>query len=230
MRLIKDDYIQLENIETGEQIVIERRMTRYRRIGMGLLNSLKIDKGFVKHIILTQKEEMYQPKHLNYFMSALRRKYGKIRYLWTAETQERGVLHWHMICAFDWETEFGKDDVVAIQRFWKFGQLEIVPVRKPNIEYLLKYITKALDTVVEGVRRIGSSRFPGYLKQSWKRVVKVFEHFIDCGYPKWDEFYWQNGRAYAKRVDDDGRILEKILIYRPPKEWEFVNSFSELPF
>lgn len=218
------DLIKLRHIETGEEIVLETKMTRYRKICLGFLNTLKQEQKFLKHIILTQREENYKPRILHNFVTMMKRRYKNAIYVWTVETQERGVLHWHMIYGFDWETDFGKEDIERIQRYWKYGSVEIVPIRKLNFSYLLKYITKALncseseENVLSQVRRIGSSMIDGYLKQSWKRVIRAIGWFYNAGYPDLSEFYWQNGKAYLKTEE-----RKQVQIYRPPKEWERVG-------
>ena len=84
---------KIRNIETGEEIVIDIRETRYKRICLGFLNKLKLETKFLKHIILTQKEENYKPSILNYFLTKMRKYYKNSIYIWTVEDQERGVLH-----------------------------------------------------------------------------------------------------------------------------------------
>jgi hypothetical protein len=230
------DLIKLRNIETGEEIVLETKMSRYRKICLGFLNTLKQEQKFIKHIILTQREENYKPRILHNFVSYMKRHYKNSLFIWTVESQERGVLHWHMIYAFDWDISFGKEDIQRIQNYWKYGSVEVVPVRKLNFGYLLKYITKALSnslgeneefvTDLNKVHRIGSSMIDGYLKQSWKRVIRAIEWFLQFGYADLSEFYWQNGKAYLKTEE-----RKQVQIYKPPKEWECVGrGMSESVF
>jgi hypothetical protein len=165
----------------------------------------------------------------------MKRRYKNSMYLWTVESQERGVLHWHLIYAFDWDIKFGREDIEKIQQYWKYGSVEVVPVKNVKFEYLLKYITKALAgsdieneefvTELNKVRRIGSSMISGHLKQSWTKVLKAVSWFMQFGYSDLSEFYWSNGRAFLKTEE-----RKQVMIYKPPSEWKLVckSSMTEI--
>jgi hypothetical protein len=238
-------YLQVMNSESGETVYIDVRRSRYDRLCRGFLNSLKLNSGFLKHIILTQDEEHYKPKLLNNFMNQLRRAYPGVRYLWTVEVQEERlekygvpVLHWHMMVAFPRGTRIDGTAVKRIQGFWKFGDprnsCEIVPVKKPAMSYLLKYIGKALSSpVADQVRRIGSSRVPGYLCQSWARLVRAIGYFMSVGMKEEDmkEFQWsRNGNAFAEFYDDVGRKYRHKIYSAEKSPWCVVGRFVDDPF
>jgi hypothetical protein len=232
-------FIELINTETGEKVIVDTYESRYRRIAMGMLNRLRLKKKFIKHITLTQKEENYKPNHLNAFFVKMRRYYGDLVYMWTVEVQEErlektgeAVLHWHIMIGFDPGMWKGKEDVFRIQQYWKYGNVDIKPVKKANTAYLLKYVTKALNVRSEEfyqVRRIGSSRIAGWLKQSWQKVLNVLSYFsrVNIFEDGLSAFHWNRGRAYAE--DEWGR---KVEIYRPPPSpWKLlVKLGDETPF
>jgi hypothetical protein len=75
---------------------------------------------------------------------------------------------------------FGRGDVLRIKKYWKYGGVEIIPVRHVNVGYLMKYIQKALDVVSEDfykIRRIGSSLIPAWLRQSWNDLTTAMNVF-----------------------------------------------------
>ncbi len=249
------EYIQIKNIHTGELAMIDKSTSRYKRIALGFLNSLKITPKFLKHIILTQSKESYQPKHINNFMSAMRKRYGPLLYVWTVEVQEErlekygdAVLHWHLIIGFDTDIEdsFDREDIRKIQSFWKFGDMrnsvEIRRVNRPSISYLMKYMQKALSTSLSSeyqIKRISSSRISGWLKQSWTSICRAIDYLIPrgCGMELWDQFVWQNGNAYGLVFDSyfiNGKEYThrvKIPIYkRAPSEWYKTIKFEGDPF
>jgi hypothetical protein len=242
-------YLLLHNDKTGEDCIIDKVESRHRRLACGFMNWLKMHRHFLKHIILTQSYEQYKPKHINAFMSKMRRYYGKLHYLWTVEVQmerlkETGeaVLHWHILLGFPSGTSFGSDDIKRIQQYWKFGDMsnsvEIRPVKHASVSYLMKYITKALDCPLVNeyqVRRIGSSLIPGYLRQSWNKVVRVIQHFAAGGlsYSELGSFIWQNGNAYLWEESEIGGYLIRLKhwIYRKQRsEWYKIESFDGMPF
>lgn len=219
-------YIRIRNTETGEEAIIDTRMSRYRRLAQGFLNSLRFRRCFLKHITITQRVENYRPNILNSFLVKMRRYYGDIIYIWTVESQQRGVLHWHMIVGFDYGINFGRDDVLRIQKYWKYGNVDISPVSSPSLSYLLKYITKSLDVegLIEGyqIKRIGSSRIAGWLRQSLSSLISCLSFFSLHGLDP-DHFYWYRGSAYV--------FLErrrKLWVYRkPPSGWKFVCAYDD---
>ena len=242
-------YLLLHNEKTGEDCVIDKVEARHRRLACGYMNLLKMKGYFIKHIILTQGYEQYKPKHINAFMVKMRRYYGKLHYLWTVELQmerlkETGeaVLHWHILLGFPSGTSIGADDIKRIQNYWKFGDMrnsvEIRPVKNASVNYLMKYITKALDCAVMTqykIRRIGSSLIPGYLRQGWGKVVKAIQHFASGGvsFSDMNNFFWQNGNAYLMEDCSVGGLTVwlKRWIYRKGKtDWFTVMSFDSLPF
>jgi hypothetical protein len=74
-------YFLIKNSETGEEIVFDKHMSRYKRLGYGFLNGLKLEPRFLKHIILTQRVESYKPNHLNDFFNCMRRFYKDLIYI-----------------------------------------------------------------------------------------------------------------------------------------------------
>lgn len=224
------DYCLIRNSETGDESVVDLKMGRFKKVMNGFLNSLKMSPRFIKHIVLSQKVESYKPGILDNFMCCLRRYYGDVVYLWTVEVQEErlvkygeAVLHWHILVAFEWGIDFGKDDVLRLQKYWKYGRCDVIPVKRVWPGYLLKYITKALNSPVECVyklRRIGSSRIVAWLKQSWKRIMEAYEFFKNTGckdgLDSLNDFYWSNGNAYLIREEDflGVKLKERITVYR----------------
>lgn len=201
------------------------------------MNNLRINPGFVKHITLTQRHESYKPNILNSFFVQLRRYYGDISYIWTAEIQEERfekygerVLHWHVIVAFDKDIDFGKEDIFRLQRYWKYGNLDVKPVRKASVGYLMKYISKALNIDVGAkIRRIGSSQIPAYFRMAWKKFVKALCWFTDHGAQWFDitMLKWNFKGAYALFYDSESYQRQIKYIYKhPPSGWKRVRGFD----
>ena len=229
-------YMLIQNSETDEQVVFDKYLSRYKRLGYAFLNSVKLDDLFVKHITLTQKEESYKPNHLNNFFNSMRRYYKDVAYLWTAEVQEKRyekygdrVLHWHVMIGFQKGGKFDRDDILRIQKYWKYGNADIRPPRC-TVSYLMKYIQKALDVPYDEfykIRRIGSSFFAGWLRQSWNDLASAIDAFRRWGQGmeglSW--FTWIRGNAYG--ITEEG---EKCLVYQKPKSrWYRVSFFDSDP-
>jgi len=202
---------------------------------------------FVKHVILTQAVESYKPRILDNFLCAMRKWYGDIVYIWTVELQEErlekygeAVLHWHFVIGFDWGINFGRDDVLRMQRYWKYGFCDVRPIHNLNLSYLLKYITKSLNSPLEKIhkiRRIGTGRVAVWLKQSWRRVMEAYEFFKGTGFEDGldclNDFYWSNGNAYLIYEHDflGVKLKERITVYRKQRYgWYRVAAYKGEPF
>jgi hypothetical protein len=239
----------LKNEVTGEVCMVDTVMSRYQKIACGFMNYIKVNPCFVKHIILTQSEEQYKPKHINNFMNRMRRRYKKLVYIWTIEIQEErlqkyheAVLHWHIIVGFKQFTDFGAEDVKKIQSFWKYGDdrnsVEIRSVRNPSTNYLMKYITKTIDSPIVSeykVRKIGTSKIESFLRQSWAKVQRLISFFAKGGekFENLKNYYWQNGNAYLWHISEfAGYVLKnKVWIYRKEKSfWFSTIGYNVLPF
>lgn len=244
---VKADYIYIKNEFTGEEAVIDRKMARSNKIMLGFMNSVRLGCYRVKMITLTQAVESYQPKHINNFLNCVRRRHGAVVYVWTNEIQEERfkkygerVLHWHILVAFDWETDIDVDEIKRLQRYWKHGTLKVTSASYERTKYLLKYITKSLGTVLEyqyKIRRIGSSKIEGWLKQSWKRLLEAWDWFkrwySNKGIDALNDFYWQNNNAYFYDEWElcGVKLKRKILVYRKRRTgWYKVSEVCGEPF
>jgi hypothetical protein len=238
LRGSKPDYLSVENPETGEQAIIDLKKARADKIMRGFQNSVRFNNLYVKHISLDQAKESYHPKILNNFICSLKRAFPVVDYVWTVEVQEERykkygeiVLHWHILVAFGWDTDIDVDAIKRIAKYWKYGGCTVRSASLKRTGYLLKYITKKLDSPIESLyklRRIGSSRIEGWLKQSFKRIMEAWNWFkqwysdgdrgIDC----LSDFYWSNGNAYIWDKWEIGGYegKRKILVYKKkPSGW-----------
>lgn len=220
-------YIKISHKTTGQEIIIDTSGARAKRLCQGFLNKTSQSKRFYKHIILTQVVENYHSRILNQFFSAMRKWYQDIQYIWTMEEQKRGVLHWHVVVAFPYDVQFGRSDILRIQNYWKYGIVEVVPVRRISFQYLLKYISKSLESGIDGVRRIGSSMIEGFYRQSRKWFLRAMEWLSGCGV-SWDSFFWSNGDAYL--YEDWKYRKGRVYIYRRPRDWELIEVLGYNPF
>lgn len=227
-------YIKIRNDKTNEEVIIDTYLARYKRLVYGFQNSLRFEKRFLKHIVLTQAVESYNPKMVNSFFNKMRRYYKDVMYIWTIEVQEGRaekygvrVIHWHIIFGFKKGTPFGREDVLRIQQYWKFGNVDISPAGMCRMSYLMKYITKALGSSLESVykiRRIGSSMISGWLRQTWNALTTAITYFARCNVPieGLRDFWWSRGNAWARFEN-----AERICVYRKPKTpWYRVDSFA----
>ena len=85
----------------------------------------------------------WSPKHVSEAMKhvrrwAARRGVERLRYVWVAELQKRGAVHYHVVVWLPRELAFPKPDK---QGWWAHGMTNVVRARKP-VSYLCKYLSK----------------------------------------------------------------------------------------
>ena len=237
--------LTIEHKITGQRVVIDPSRSRYIKMSQGFINMLRLEGRFLKHITLTQTKESYKPRILNSFMMALKKRYGKFLYIWSVEIQEKRfikygdkVLHWHCLIGFDYNIglDFGGEDIRKIVSYWKHGGCEIVPVEKPSVGYLMKYITKALDADVDfKIRRMGCSRIPSLYRQSWKKLAPAIVMLTSKGLPlsQWEDVLdWDHRGGYVVydyeiRMRRSGLYKKnhKFYPYRHPKsDWSVISK------
>jgi hypothetical protein len=88
------------------------------------------------------KVEDWQPEHLTKYLDKVRnwlaRRGLKFHYVWVAELQKRGAVHYHIIVWLPRGQRLPKPDQSGM---WKHGKSQIVWARKP-VGYLVKYASK----------------------------------------------------------------------------------------
>lgn len=86
---------------------------------------------------------VWQPKHISCYIAAVKMWYQrqtgeKLRYVWVAELQERGVIHYHAVFWLLKGITMPKADK---RGWWPHGMTKTEAARKP-IGYLMSYLSK----------------------------------------------------------------------------------------
>jgi hypothetical protein len=131
----------------------------------------------------------FEPRHiselLNHIRNWLARRGQKLLYVWVAELQKRGALHYHIVVWLPRGLTLPKPDK---QGWWPHGSTRIEWARNP-IGYLIKYSSKfdSKHGLPKGARLHGSGGFDPSGKQirrwlnlpSWlKRLAGIGSSFV----------------------------------------------------
>lgn len=117
--------------------------------------------GEVIMITLTyQRGEDWQPNDLRACLDRLRKWFaefghGTMRYVWVAELQKRGALHYH-VCV--WVPRGLRLPLVDVRGWWPHGASNTERAKRP-VPYLLKYVSKGgkgAARLPDGARMCGS--------------------------------------------------------------------------
>ena len=136
-------------------IEIDPFLNRLRRMARSVLTAARMHEFELRHqrfkpamLTLTYREvQGWRPHHisalLRHIRQWLKRRGHRMRYVWVAELQQRGALHYHVLLWLPRGLSLPKPDK---QGWWTHGSTRIEWARKPA-GYLAKYASK-LDSKV----------------------------------------------------------------------------------
>lgn len=136
-------------------IEIDPFLTRLRRMARSVLTASRMHEFELRHkrfkpamLTLTYREvDGWHQRHiselLRHIRNWMRRRGHRLRYVWVAELQQRGALHYHVLLWLPRGLTLPKPDK---QGWWTHGSTRIEWARKPA-GYLAKYASK-LDSKV----------------------------------------------------------------------------------
>jgi len=139
----------------GGSIEIDPYLTRLRRLRRSVLTAVRMHEFELMHqrfkpamLTLTYREVgAWNKRHISDLLQRvrvwLRRRGFRMRYVWVAELQQRGALHYHVLLWLPRGLTLPKPDN---RGWWAHGSTRIEWARKPA-GYLAKYATK-LDSKV----------------------------------------------------------------------------------
>jgi len=234
----------VENLHkrVGEHYVIDPvqgRLARLRKnVGASArLHAVNQPKGFQKDrvimVTLTYAGDNgdWEPRHISGLIKCLRqwckRRGVSCRYVWVAELQKRGVIHYHMAIWLPKGLTLPKPDK---QGWWPHGMSKIEQARKP-VAYLMKYLSKdtskCFGSFPRGARIYGVGglndlrcvrrwlNYPRFIKcrsdvnERWQRFAGG--GWIDADgvhYPSEYEHAYIGGQPAVRRVHEHEKLIE----------------------
>jgi len=147
-----------QGISGGQSVVLDTTLARVYRLKKGVMTTARLVNDRLKAssvlwtpvmITLTyERDDQWRPEHISNFMSAVqmwaRRKplggrLGTVLpYVWVAELQKRGAVHYHVLL---WIPKRWRIPYPDKQGWWKHGSTGVDRVRNP-VGYVAKYASK----------------------------------------------------------------------------------------
>lgn len=156
IRQVAPGFISLSTSGTPYQAIkIDSNQSRLRRMKYGVLTAARLHEEDLQAMKARYRRAMvtltyadvdaWKPDHVSYFMKLVRqwckRRQINVRYVWVAELQKRGAVHYHVVFWLPRGISLPKPDK---QGWWPHGHTRIEWVRKP-VAYLAKYVSKGID-------------------------------------------------------------------------------------
>jgi len=211
-----------------------------------------IPRYYVAHLTLTvaENESEIDYKHLHrviqFIHLRLKRAGSDFKYVAVKELQDRGAIHYHILCIYSKPFVFPSSNEIA--KSWKLGFVKItapkIRLRLQSIaNYNGKYIGKGYEyDTLELKKSFTANQIKQVYKLGPKRLAKVIgkfgkeraESFV-CTYRKVYAITCRQLKEYV--IDDDGflDILERVecikkeLVMDFPSEWDYKGIYDS-PF
>lgn len=164
-------------------VVVDRVSNRLSRMRTGTITAARlVDEtcrrgGFRSKcwfLTLTYRPgESWKSNHITHFVNVMRqwqaRAGQKLRYVWTAEMQDRGAVHYHLIVWLPKGVSMPKPDK---RGWWPYGMTQRVIAKNP-VAYIAKYASKGEDgpPFPKGIRICGAGGFDAEARREarwWK--------------------------------------------------------------
>lgn len=166
------DSSQTSVLRPSNSILLDPRSIKVKRARFSTLTSARLHQlerpnwaaTFIGFTYAPGKN--YGPRDISNMVKCLRswceRKAIECRYLWVAEMQKRGVIHYHMIVFHPKKLSFPKPDK---QGWWPHGSTSRSTGIKHAVAYMAKYLSKGdAASFPKGARTYGSGGLQGTSK------------------------------------------------------------------
>ncbi|MDM0027772.1 rolling circle replication-associated protein [Variovorax saccharolyticus] len=208
---------------TEQCINIDRaqaRVTRLRKgVGVGSKCLLNLGEGRAENNVMVTltydlkkagPEGYWKPRHVSDYIRAVRLWFAKrcpgqrLRYVWVAELQQRGVLHYHAVFFLPAGVGMPRADK---RGWWPHGMTNTLKATAP-VAYLMKYASKVESKNIGGFPRgariygLGGLDAPG---AAFKRWV-LWPAYVQGNASVHDRFKPAAGGGY--RNDSTGELLQ----------------------
>ncbi len=253
---------QFRNKITGEVCHVEvGRYGNFKNALKKLVNYIRynIPRYYVAHLTLTVKENVSEidSKHLHrvlqFIAQRLKRVTSDFKYVAVKERQERGAIHYHVLCIYSKPHVFPKPDEIA--HSWGLGFVKITaPKLRLKVgkfaNYIGKYIGKGYEYEALCVKKsFTASQIKQIYKLTPTRLAQVMQKFgkevaesLKCTYRKvfriFERDQFEECSLCAKMhhrspYPECNRIkrtnLCKVLVIEFESEWDYEGICAE-PF
>jgi len=230
-------YRKFRNKVTGQVFLVEAgRYGNFKNSLKKLVNYIRynITRYYVAHLILTVAENVSEVdfKHLHrviqFIHQRLKRAGSDFKYIAVKEIQERGAIHYHVLCIYSKPYIFPNSQ--EIEESWKLG---FVKISAPKLRiklgkivgYLGKYIGKGYEYEALNFKKsFTASQIKQIYKLSPVRLAEVIKRFgksmaeqLKCTYRK----VFLEGYVMGEMMGVVTRKPFRDLIMEFTSEWDY---------
>jgi hypothetical protein len=243
----------------AESIVLDPRKMRCRRLRRTITEAARLHESHTEwdsrrlgrsayrktFITLTYRHRgEWERRHISRFVRLMRQWFQRrdhaCRFVWVAELQKRGALHYHLVVWVPRRLRLPRPDVCG---WWPHGSSKIETARNP-IGYMVKYATKttpdALKRLPKGVRLHGNGGHNPHdrvhlretLMPSWVHDHRDEQRFAHYAAEEADRQAWEQRRIEVRTPQPDGTTHIRFVDPELPPEgsdawWELRVAYEE---
>jgi hypothetical protein len=198
----KEWVFRFENEDTGEVVSVVSWESRMRRMKRRIKAWGKASPNGIDYIVvhLTYRPGIsWRPLHITEFITVVKKHLKKklLGYVWVAEMQRRGAVHYHVVLAVERGEKIPKPDIAG---WWSYGSTTVEKKRKP-LGYLMDYWRK--------IRQ----------KRGYPKGIRIFAvvwfQWATNGDSRFLTALWSLPSWVLAHVDQFVAIAERIL----PRRW-----------
>ncbi len=214
-----------ENRPVRERLAVNREASRLKRMRTSVGHAARLlhfdahgernaQLWNKKFLTLTYADgEAWEAGHLAKFRNAMmmwcRSRNIRFRYVWVAELQKRGAIHYHVVV---WLPKGKYLPFVDTARWWPHGQANVITAQSP-IGYVMKYASKTTADQARNYPRGARMSGHGGLLPEGRRHVRYWQA------PMWVRDAL-TGRADIRKVS--GGYMDKFTGEFLPSPWRVV--------
>ena len=194
-------------------------------------------KYYIVHLTLTLAENTAEIHHkhlhrvLQFIDKRINRAGGDFKYVAVKEQQERGAIHYHILCVYNKPYTFPSP--AEIETSWGLGFIKVTAPKfklkmrlKSVAGYIGKYIGKGYDYEALNYRKsFSASQIKQIYKLTEKRLAAVIERF---GKDQAEAFKCSYRKVYDVITCKPFRPLKKLMM-EFPSDWQYVGNYVD-PF
>jgi hypothetical protein len=226
-----------KNKNTGQVIYSEAgRLGNFKNNIKKLVSYIRynIPRYYVAHLTLTVAENVpeidFKDLHrvMQFISQRLKRAESDFKYIAVKELQERGAVHYHILCVYSKPYVFPSSNEIALS--WKLGFVKITaPKLRMRLDTIVRYIGKYIGKGYEYEQlEVKKSFTASQIKQIYKlsppRLEKVMFKF---GREVAEKFKCTYRKVYE--ILEVAPLRGKVLVMEFPSEWDYVGLYPE-PF
>ena len=231
------NYKCFKNRNTGQIVYAEAgRLGNFKNNIKKLVSYIRYNmpRYYIAHVTLTVAENRFEVdfkdvhRVLQFIAQRLKRAGSDFKYIAVKELQERGAIHYHVLCVYSKPYVFPSSNEIATS--WKLGFVKITAPKlrmKLNaiVGYIGKYIGKGYEyeqlevkksftaSQIKQIYKLSPSRLSEVINKYGKEVAESFK----CTYRK------------VYEILEVAPLRAKYLVMEFPSEWDYAGLYPE-PF